>query len=358
MGEAGPLDISERNAGYSQLVQRFPIGVISAITPFNFPLNLVAHKVGPAIAAGCPFVLKPSEKTPISSCLLSEIMAQAGLPENSWSMIPNTPESIPVFVNHKHIRCISFTGSAKVGWHIYQHPGKKKVLLELGGNAACIVDASADLAVAAKRIVFGAFYVAGQSCISVQRVFAHSSIAAKLKGLIQTEAAKLKTGDPFDPSTTLGPLIGTSESERLGRWCTGAVKQGAKLVFGSATNNGPFFGPTMLQEVHKKHELHVEEAFGPVCVFEEFSDLDEVIHFVNDSDYGLQTGIFTNDLKNAFRAYNKLHVGGVVLNDIPSARIDTQPYGGIKDSGVGREGIKYSIAEFTEPKVLLMKNLL
>jgi len=351
-------ETSSEAGRYSLLNRRFPIGVASFISPFNFPLNLVMHKIAPAIAAGCPFVLKPSEQSPLSAVRLGEMLTEIGLPEGAASILPCGHEDAHIFSTHPHIKLISFTGSAHVGWKIKEAAPKKRVVLELGGNAACIVEPDADLAEAANRIVFGAYFYAGQSCISVQRILAHESIYDDLVSRIVSGAAEINKahGDPSDPKTRMGPLISEKEAIRVDEWVQEAVKKGAKVEVGG-TRNKQFFDATLLSGVPHDAMLWKEEVFGPVALIEKYSNYTEAITLSNNSRYGLQTGVFTNDLRKAHYAFENLDVGGVVIGDVPTARIDSQSYGGVKDSGCGREGIRYAIEDMTEPRVMLLKNL-
>jgi len=355
-GEYIPLDISSRNPGFSGIVRRFPIGLISMITPFNFPINLVAHKVAPAIAAGCPFVLKPNDVTPMGALLIGDILSNAGLPEGAFSVLPCKLEDAKKLSTDPRIQILSFTGSELVGFALRGGAGRMKVLLELGGDAACVVDAGSDVDHVVSRVGFGAFYYGGQSCISVQRVYVHESIYDEFKQKLVAHVATLKKGDPFDENTFIGPLISENSAKRLESWVQEAKEKGGKLLVGG-NRDGSFFDPTIMEDVPASAKLACEEAFGPICVLYKFSDFNSAISEVNKSRFGLQAGVFTNDWKKAWYAYDKLEVGGVVINDIPSVRVDAQPYGGIKSSGVGREGLRCTIEEFTEPKILLTKDM-
>lgn len=350
------MDISVRNQGLQSIISRFPSGVVSMITPFNFPLNLAAHKIGPAIAAGCPFVLKPSIHTPISASILGEILSQTSLPDGSFSILPCLDEDAHHFSADPRIDVLSFTGSSRVGWKLKSNAGRKKVLLELGGNAAVIVDSGMDLDYVADKITFGAFYSQGQSCISVQRVYVHESDYETLSQKLIERAKKLKVGDPLEDDTFIGPVISESDAKRIESWIHDAAEKGAKVIYGGH-RNGSFIEPTILSNVDNTSTLYQEEVFGPVVFIQTFSTFEEAIDKVNHSAYGLQAGVFTNDLNKSFYSFNNLEVGGVVINDVPSVRVDSQPYGGIKESGFGREGIKYAIEEMTEPKVMLLRNI-
>ncbi|TWT40933.1 Sulfoacetaldehyde dehydrogenase [Phycisphaerae bacterium RAS1] len=352
-GEWLPLDISERTRGCEGIVRRFPLGPCGFITPFNFPLNLAAHKIAPAIAVGCPWVLRPSLKTPISALILGEILASTELPAGAFSILPCEHGVGEKLVTDDRIRLLSFTGSPEVGWKLREKAGRKRVTLELGGNAACIVDRDADLERAAQRITFGAFYQSGQSCISVQRVLAHRDIHAPLRERLVAAAAGLKSGDPLDESTFLGPLISEDDARRVESWVREAVNSGASLLCGGA-RHGPFFDATWLENVDPAAKVDCIEIFGPVATLRAFDSFDEAVRMANDSRYGLQCGIFTRDIGHAMHAYRELDVGGVVINDAPSTRSDAMPYGGVKESGVGREGVRYAMEEMSEPKLLML----
>jgi acyl-CoA reductase-like NAD-dependent aldehyde dehydrogenase len=355
-GDFQQLDLSKRNAGLSSIVSRFPVGLVSMITPFNFPINLAAHKIAPAIAVGCPFILKPSARTPLSALILGEFLEKTSLPDGAFSILPCHLEDAHLFSTDERIKMISFTGSAAVGWQLKSQSGKKKVALELGGNASCVVDQDADLDYAVGRVVFGAFYGNGQSCISVQHVHVHESIYDQFSKLLVQKASALVMGDPYSEKTFLGPMIDESESKRLCKWVDEAVNKGGKILLGGK-RDAAFMEATILENVSADTQLSCQEAFGPICVLHKFSDFKQVCNTINESVYGLQAGIFTKDINKAFYAFNNLHVGGVVINEVPSARVDSMPYGGIKDSGFGREGIKYAMEEMSEMKVMLMKNM-
>jgi acyl-CoA reductase-like NAD-dependent aldehyde dehydrogenase len=352
-GEYLPLDWQEYTAGRWGIVRRFPLGPIAGITPFNFPLNLVAHKVAPAIAAGCPIVLKPAPQTPLSALLLAEVVQLAGWPDGGFNVLPLSNEDAGLLVTDDRIKLISFTGSAPVGWAIKRNAGKKKVVLELGGNAGVIIHSDADLAYAADRCVAGGFGYAGQTCISVQRILVEHSVYGKFTDLLLASVAKLRTGDPMDPATDVGPLIRQSDAARAYDWVQEAVRGGARLLCGGQ-RKGSILEPTVLTGTHPDMKVNCQEVFGPVVTVEPYEDFEQALKQVNNSAYGLQAGLFTRDAKLIFQAYEGLEVGGVVAGDIPSFRIDHMPYGGIKDSGLGREGLRYAIEEMTEPKLLVM----
>ncbi|WP_300411116.1 aldehyde dehydrogenase family protein [uncultured Alcanivorax sp.] len=350
-GEMPNLEISARAKGYRGMVKRVPIGPCSFISPFNFPLNLAAHKVAPAIAAGCPFVLKPASRTPIGAIIIGEVLAETDLPKGAFSILPCHREGADLFTTDERFKLLSFTGSPDVGWDLKARAGKKPVILELGGNAAVIVDEDADLNDAVERIVFGAFYQSGQSCIGVQRILIHDAIYDELKTRLVEKTAALKMGDPKDEDTFIGPVISEGEAKRLENWINEAVDAGATLLVGGQ-RNGAMLEATLLENAPKGTNIVEEEAFGPVAVVSRFSDFDDALNTVNDSKFGLQAGIFTRDLYKAQKAWDELEVGGVVIGDVPSWRVDNMPYGGVKDSGLGREGIRWAINDMTEERLL------
>ncbi|WP_186120173.1 aldehyde dehydrogenase family protein [Burkholderia gladioli] len=355
-GELVDLEISKRAQGYSGYVKRVPIGACSFISPFNFPLNLAAHKVAPAIAAGCPFVLKPASRTPIGALIIGEVLAETDLPKGAFSILPAHRDGADLFTTDARFKLLSFTGSPAVGWDLKQKAGKKKVVLELGGNAAAIVDADQRerLDYVVERLVFGAFYQSGQSCIGVQRILAHASLYEALREKLVAKTRALKMGDPKDPQTFVGPMISESESRRLAGWMEAAVQAGAKIVAGGKVD-GAMFEATLLENVGRDQDLYRKEAFGPVALLEPFERFEDALARVNDSDFGLQAGVFTDSLSHAHRAWDALEVGGVVINDVPSFRVDNMPYGGVKDSGLGREGIRYAIEDMTEPRLMVVR---
>jgi acyl-CoA reductase-like NAD-dependent aldehyde dehydrogenase len=353
-GQIPNLEISERARGYRGMVKRVPIGPCSFISPFNFPLNLAAHKVAPAIAAGCSFVLRPASRTPIGALLIGEILSETDLPTGAFSILPCHRSGADLFTTDKRLKLLSFTGSPEVGWHLKSMAGKKKVILELGGNAACIIDADADLADAVDRLITGAFYQSGQSCISVQRIFAHETVYSQLREMLTKKTKALKMGDPKEEDTFIGPLISEEEAQRLGEWIGQAIDAGGKRLCGGE-RNGALLEATLLENVPADQPICREEAFGPVAVLSPFSDFDEALKMVNDSAYGLQAGVFTHDIGKAMQAWDELVVGGVVINDVPSWRVDNMPYGGVKDSGFGREGIRYAIEDMSELRLLVIR---
>ncbi|KQY51263.1 aldehyde dehydrogenase family protein [Lysobacter sp. Root494] len=353
-GEVIELQISPRARGYRGMVKRVPIGVCSFITPFNFPLNLVAHKVAPAIAAGCPFVLKPAEKTPIGALIIAEILAETELPRGAFSVVVCNTDDAAALIEDERIALLSFTGGL-VGWDLKARAGRKKVTLELGGNAACIVDADpgASLDYVVDRLVFGAYYQSGQSCISVQRIYAQTGIYEKLRRKLKAAVAKLRMGDPRDEKTFIGPMVNEEAAQRVESWIAAARKGGARMLAGGA-RNGNMLPASLLEKVSHDSDLYRREAFGPVAMIEPFDDFEEALDLVNDSDFGLQAGVFTGNLSNAMRAWDRLEVGGVIVGDVPSFRVDNMPYGGVKHSGLGREGVRYAIEDMTEQRLLVI----
>jgi len=350
-----PLDISERAAGYQALVRRFPLGPCGFITPFNFPMNLVAHKIGPAIAAGCPWVLKPASATPVWALILGEILAETDWPAAAFSILPCSGADVAPLVEDERIKLLSFTGSAEVGWNLKAKAGKKRVSLELGGNAACIVDRGADLEDAAARITFGAFYQSGQSCISVQRILAHRDIYADLRAKLVERAASLRMGDPLEEETFLGPLITEADARRMETWVNEAVRAGGTIACGGR-REGVCYAATILENVPPDQKVNCDEIFGPIATLQPFDDFAAAVRIANDSRFGLQVGVFTRNLDHAFYTYEEMDVGGVVVNDVPSFRVDSMPYGGTKDSGNAREGLRYAIEEMTDRKLLVLRN--
>lgn len=353
-GDYMPLDISARAEGYWSVCKRVPVGPCAFISPFNFPLNLAAHKIAPAIAAGCPFVLKPASATPVGALLIAEVLAETELPAGACSVLPCASGDAAALVEDPRIRLLSFTGSPGVGWAMKARAGRKAVILELGGNAACIVDADADLEDAVQRIVFGAYYQSGQSCISVQRILVHASRIDAFRSALVAAVSALRCGDPRDEATFIGPLIAEREAERLDAWIDQALAGGAQALC-RGRREGAMLPPALLENVPHDSPLWTDEAFGPVAVLEAYRDFDEALARVNDSRYGLQAGIFTRDLHKATRAWNQLQVGGVVIGDVPSFRVDHMPYGGVKESGFGREGVAAAIEHLTEPRLLVVR---
>jgi acyl-CoA reductase-like NAD-dependent aldehyde dehydrogenase len=353
-GEVLPLDISPRARGYSGMWKRVPIGPCSFIAPFNFPLNLAAHKIAPALAVGCPFVLKPASLTPVGALLIGEVLAETDLPHGAFSILPCRRDGASLFSEDERFKLLSFTGSPGVGWDLKAKAGKKPVVLELGGNAAVVVDADADLDDAVTRIVFGAFYQSGQSCIGVQRIIAHETVYDTLREKLVAATSALRMGDPRDEETFIGPMISVAEAERLDGWIQTAIGRGAKLLCGGK-RDGAMLEATLLEEVPAGEDVVCQEAFGPVAVLSRFSAFEDALAEVNDSDFGLQAGIFTRDLYKMQRAWDVLEVGGVVIGDVPSWRVDHMPYGGVKESGLGREGIRFAMEDMSEIRLLVIR---
>jgi len=353
-GEVQPLDISPRAKGYQGIWKRVPIGACSFISPFNFPLNLAAHKIAPAIAVGCPFVMKPASRTPLGAIIIGEVLAETDLPKGAFSILPASRDGADLFTTDDRLKLLSFTGSPDVGWDLKARAGKKKVVLELGGNAAVIVDEDADLDDAVARTVFGAFYKSGQSCIGVQRILVHSKVYDAFRDRLVAKTRTLIAGDPHDEKTFVGPMIDVKEAERLDRWIQEAIAGGATLLCGGK-REGAMLEATLLEGVGSDTKLNREEAFGPVAFLSRFDDFNAALATVNDSKFGLQAGIFTRDLFKVLDAWDGLEVGGVVVNDVPSYRVDNMPYGGVKDSGLGREGVRFAMEDMSEIRNLVIR---
>lgn len=347
------LDRQPVAAGRWGLVRRFPLGPIAAITPFNFPLNLVSHKLAPAIAAGCTVVLKPAPQTPLSALMLAALVVEAGWPAGALNVMEISHADAAPLISDDRLKLLTFTGSAIAGWQLKQKAGKKRVVLELGGNAATIVHSDADVSYAAERSVAGGFSYAGQSCISVQRIYVHRSVEEKFLAEFLPRVQALKTGDPLDESTEVGPLITEEAARRAEAWIDEAIAAGARKLTGGA-RHGAYLAPTVLAKTQPEMKVRCEEVFAPVVLVEPYEDFDAVLAQVNDSRYGLQAGLYTSDARLIFRAYDRLDVGGLIVGDVPTWRIDHMPYGGTKDSGLGREGLRSAIEEMTEPKLLVM----
>ena len=354
-GEVIPMDITARAEGYTGMWKRVPIGPCSFISPFNFPLNLAAHKVAPAIAAGCPFVLKPASLTPIGALIIGEVLAETDLPEGAFSVLPCHRGGADLFTTDDRLKLLSFTGSPDVGWQLKAKAGKKPVVLELGGNAACVVDEGTNLDDATARIVFGAYYQSGQSCISVQRIMVHDSLYDEMRDKLTAAVKALPMGDPKDENTFIGPMISEKEATRLHDWVVDAVEKGSTLLCGGE-RDGAMLQATLLENVAPDLDVNTQEAFGPVAILSRFTDFDDALKEVNNSDFGLQAGIFTRDIYKAQKAWDELEVGGVVIGDVPSWRVDHMPYGGVKDSGLGREGIRYAIEDMTEIRLMVVRD--
>jgi glyceraldehyde-3-phosphate dehydrogenase (NADP+) len=353
VGEVIPLDLNPASKDRLGITRRFPIGPIAGISPFNFPLNLAAHKIAPAIASGNPIVLKPPSKDPLTMLAVAEIIEAAGVPAGAVSILPMTRELGDRMVADPRFKLLTFTGSPSVGWRMKERAGKKKVVLELGGNAGVIVDKTANLDWAVKRCLVGAFTYAGQVCISVQRMYIHEDVWDEFMEKFVAGAAALKVGDPLDPTTDLGPMVDGTAAGRTQRWVDEAVAMGGQLLLGG-TADGTYFPPTILTDVPLSAQVCSNEAFAPLVVAFPFRDFDDAIAGVNDSSFGLQTGVFTNDLAGAWKAFAELEVGGVMINEVPTYRIDHMPYGGVKDSGLGREGLRYAMDDMTEIRIMVL----
>ena len=352
-GELIPLDLMPASKDRVGITRRFPIGPIAGISPFNFPLNLAAHKLAPAIASGNPIVLKPPSKDPLTMLTVAEIVESAGVPAGAVSILPMTRELGDRMVADDRFKLLTFTGSPSVGWRMKERAGKKKVVLELGGNAGVIVDKTADLDWAVKRTLVGAFSYAGQVCISVQRMFVHEDIWDAFMDKFLAGVGSLKVGDPLDPTTDVGPMVDEHQASRTQQWVDEAVALGGKVLAGGRAD-GNVFPPTVMTDVPTTAQVCSNEAFAPVVIAFPFRDLGDAVARVNDSMFGLQTGVFTNDLTGAWKAFGELEVGGVIVNDVPTYRIDHMPYGGVKDSGLGREGLRWAIEDMTELRIMVL----
>jgi acyl-CoA reductase-like NAD-dependent aldehyde dehydrogenase len=352
-GEYIPLDTLESTGGLWGIVRRFPLGPIFGITPFNFPLNLVAHKIAPAIAAGCPIILKPAPQTPISALLLAEIIDDTSWPDGALAVMPLSNESAGMVVSDDRIKLLSFTGSAPVGWQLKSQAGKKRVTLELGGNAGVIVHKDADLEYAVHRCIAGGFSYAGQTCISVQRIIVQHDVFEQFKTKLVEGVGKLKCGDPMQESTDVPPLIREQDAVRVVQWIDEAVDSGAKLLCGGK-RNGSLVEPAVLTETSPNMRVNCAEVFGPVVTIEEYETFDEALNLINNSEYGLQAGLFTRDAVLIQTAFDEIDVGGLIVGDVPTFRVDQMPYGGVKNSGLGREGVRYAIEDMTERKLMVM----
>ncbi|MBN8618900.1 MAG: aldehyde dehydrogenase family protein [Anaerolineae bacterium] len=352
-GETIPLDASAGGVGKIGYFIRVPVGVIAAITPFNFPLNLSVHKVAPAIAAGCTVVMKPAPATPMTVLKLAEILREAGLPDGAFEVITGGAEVGSWLTTDPRINMISFTGSPAVAHHITKTAGLRRVVLELGGNAATIIDEDANLDAAISRTIMGSFSYSGQVCISIQRIYIHRKRYEEFRTRFVAAAEKLKLGDPLSDQTDIGPLINDASAERIERWLDEAVAQGASIVTGG-THEGRMFAPTVLENVHSGMQVMCAEAFGPLVSLVPFDDFEDALTMADEGNFGLQAGVYTRDLNKAMRAVQRLNVGGVIINDVPTLRIDNMPYGGNKDSGIGREGPRFAIEEMTTLKMVVI----
>ncbi len=350
-GEWLPLDWSAANRGRSGIVRRYPIGPVAGISPFNFPLNLAAHKVAPAIAAGCSIVLKPPSKDPLVMLRVAQYLAETNLPKGAVSILPMDRPTGDRMVADDRFKLLTFTGSPSVGWKMKAEAGKKKVVLELGGNAGAIVDETADLDWAVARLAFGAFAYSGQVCISVQRIYVVEAIFEEFQRRFVDKVSQLRVGSPLDPATDLGPMVDAKAVARTHAWVGEALARGARALTGGEPN-GLFYPPTVLVDVPKDARVCGEEVFAPVVNLFPVPDFAAGLAEINDSQFGLQCGVFTNDLERTLAAHDELEVGGVIVNDVPTWRTDSMPYGGVKDSGIGREGLRWSIEDMTEPRLL------
>ena len=350
-GEWLPLDWAPANRGRHGIVRRYPIGPVAGISPFNFPLNLAAHKVAPAIAAGCSIVLKPPSKDPLSMLRIAEYLAETDLPAGAVSILPMDRPTGDRMVGDDRFKLLTFTGSPSVGWKMKAEANKKKVVLELGGNAGAIVDETADLDWAVDRLVYGAFAYAGQVCISVQRIYVVREIYPEFERRFVERVNRVKVGDPMDPETDLGPMVDGKAVERTHGWVTDALRDGARaLVQGEP--DGRWYQPTVLVDVPRDAMICSEEAFAPVVNLFPVDTFADALREINDSRFGLQCGVFTSSLDRTLLAHDELEMGGIIVNDIPTWRTDAMPYGGVKDSGLGREGLRWSIEDMTEPRLL------
>jgi acyl-CoA reductase-like NAD-dependent aldehyde dehydrogenase len=351
--EALRLDAAPGGEGRQGLLRRFPIGPIAAISPFNFPLNLVAHKLAPAIAAGCPVVLKPASQTPVTALKLARIIAESGWPAEALSVLPLASKDAGPLVEDERFALLTFTGSPVVGWELKRRAGRKRVTLELGGNAGVVVHSDADLGLAAARATVGGFSYAGQTCISVQRVFVHEEAYEPFMDRFVPAVQALRLGHPLDEASDLSALISRGEGERVAAWIEEARADGAEVLTGGGVSGGAV-EPTIIVRAGPQLRVNCQEIFAPVVTVQTYRDFGEALAAVNDSDFGLQAGVFTRDVGRIFQAYDTLEVGGVIVNDVPTWRVDPMPYGGVKMSGFGREGLRYAIEEMTEPKLLVL----
>ena len=350
-GEIVPLDWQSGMEGREAHIRRVPLGPIVGITPFNFPINLVAHKVAPALAAGDTIIIRPASQTPVSALKLAEIVSTSGLPEGAFSVLPSATQSANALIEDERIRMLTFTGSPAIGWDLHRRAGMKRVTLELGGNAGVIVHKDADVNYAAERITWGGFSYAGQSCISVQRVYVHADIYDAFRAELVRRVKALNVGDPLDEATDVGPVIDHQAAERVNAWVEEARAQGAQVLTGGS-RIGNLWQPTVLDEIQPSMLVNCQEVFAPLVGLYRYTDVQSAIHAVDDSDFGLQAGLFTHDLNIINSAFEEIQVGGLMVNDVSSFRIDHMPYGGVKQSGTGREGLRYAIEEMSELKLL------
>jgi glyceraldehyde-3-phosphate dehydrogenase (NADP+) len=352
-GEYLPLDHDVSAGGRWGMIRRFPIGPILGISPFNFPLNLVCHKVAPALASGNTIILKPASQTPLSALRLAQSISKAGWPNGSFNVLPMNSKNAHLLLEDDRIQMVTFTGSPAVGWSIKNHAGRKRVTLELGGNAGVVIHHDADIEYAVSRCVLGGFTQSGQSCISVQRIYVHKDIYKSFMDVFTTKVEALKAGDPADEESFIGPMIHPDELKRVKDWIKEATDSGATIVTGG-TSTGNIMLPTILTDVDPDQKISCQEVFAPVVVVNTYTDIDEALKELNNSEFGLQAGLFTRDAKIIFKAYEDLDVGGLIIGDVPTFRADHMPYGGTKLSGMGREGVRFAIEEMTEMKLLVM----
>jgi glyceraldehyde-3-phosphate dehydrogenase (NADP+) len=353
-GEWLPMDLAPHGEGRVAVTRRVPLGPVAAISPFNFPLNLAAHKLAPAIAAGNPIVLKPASKTPLSALTLGRLLVQAGVPAGAVSVLPMERALGDRLVTDPRFKLLTFTGSSSVGWGMKARAGRKRVILELGGNAGVVIDETADLALAVNRVAAGGFAFAGQSCISVQRVYVHRSRFEEFATSLVARVSALKVGDPRDETTDVGPMIDAGEVDRIDGWVREAIDRGARALTGGSKLQDAIYAPTVLTDVPEDASVCADEAFAPLVVLASFDRYEDALAAVNRSTYGLQAGVFTSSLERALLAFDTLEAGGILINDVPTYRIDHMPYGGVKDSGLGREGPRYTIQEMTELRLLVI----
>ncbi len=353
-GDVIPLDLMPHGEGRLALTRRVPLGPVAAITPFNFPLLLVAHKLAPALGAGNPVVLKPATRTPLSALRVARLLHDHGVPPGALSVLPLERGAADRLVTDDRFKLLTFTGSAEVGWAMKARAGHKRIVLELGGNAGVIVDKSADLDFAVRRVVAGGFTFAGQSCISVQRIYVHDEVAEVFAERLTAAVAALTVGDPRDAANDVGPMISHGDVERIDTWVRDAVTDGARVLVGGHTLSPSLYAPTVIEQVPAYAQLCREEAFAPIVGLYRFTRIEDAIERINASRYGLQAGVFTADLAATLMAFDRLDVGGVIINDVPTYRVDSMPYGGVKDSGTGREGPRYALEEMTELKLLVI----
>jgi aldehyde dehydrogenase (NAD+) len=350
------LDTEEALGSRLGVVRRFPLGPVLGISPFNFPVNLVAHKLAPALAVGAPIVLKPASKTPLGALLLAELFTETALPGGMLSVLPVDNQRAEALLDDERFKKVSFTGSVGVGWHLKERAPKKHFTLELGGNAGVIVHSDADLDHAAERIAYGGYYQAGQSCIAVQRIYVHAPAYDDFVNRLVKQIETLKVGDPMDPETEVGPLIDSSALDKVEEFVNDATSKGAEVLVGGERKD-PFYSPTLLANVTDDMLVCKEEVFGPVTTVSRYQTWEEAIAEVNDTAYGLQAGVFTTDIERAFTAHRDIEVGGLIVNDVSAFRADQMPYGGSKDSGYGREGLRYAMAEMTEPRIMVLSDI-